>query len=74
MQFKPTQIFLLVILAVVFAGCADAVPVKSDAAPVKLKKGNSCAPGIGPAQSIGDNEKEKTGAMANKVQKSEEEC
>ena len=68
---KPTHIFLLLVLTVVFAGCAHAVPVKTGLGQPQLKKGMTCQPGIGPAQSESD--KEKTGAMAHKVQKTEEE-
>ncbi len=67
---KPTKIILLACLSFIFAGCAEAVPVQSGQAP-KLKKGMTCAPGEGPAQNESD--KEKRGAMANKVQKTEEE-
>ena len=70
---KPTQINLLVILTIAFAGCANAVPAETGKVPVKLKKGNTCAPGIGPAENANDSTKENTGAMAHKVQKSEEE-
>lgn len=67
---KPTRLILLACLTLLFAGCASAVPAETGQAP-KFKKGMTCAPGIGPAQSESD--KEKTGAMAHKVQKSEEE-
>jgi peptide-methionine (R)-S-oxide reductase len=73
MKIRPTKIFVLAVLTVFFAGCANALPVRSGADMVKLKKGNTCAPGIGPAQNIKEGEKENTAAMANKVQKSEEE-
>lgn len=76
MLFKPTHILLLVVFSVVFAGCANAVPVGSTdktQASIKLKKGNTCAPGIGSAQGSDNNAQEKTGAMTRKVQKTEEE-
>lgn len=61
----------MVILTVDFAGCANAVPVKSGQANAQLRKGMTCDPGIGPAQIVSD--KEKTGAMAEKVYKSDDE-
>jgi len=73
MQIIPARILILAILALTFAGCADAVPIKTGAEPVQLKKGMTCAPGAGPAENIDESDKEKGKAMANKVQKSEDE-
>lgn len=64
MRYQPTRLLPLIILAVITAGCAQAVPVK-------LPKGNTCQPGEGPAQNTGA--MEKNAAMTHKVQKSEDE-